>query len=88
MCVIKEADLMLEGYILFPNSRMQLGNQLKQLCDNYSTGRVSNQDFVELLRQWQKTCDFFIHENGKVQSGVVHYIGKRRASMVEKALNV
>lgn len=79
---------MLENYILFPNSRMQLGSQLKQLCDEYSTGKVSNQDFVELLRQWQKTCDFFLADNGKVQSGVIHYIGKRRASVIEKALGL
>lgn len=78
---------MADNYILYPATIKGLASELKRALDSYANGEVSNTELTDLILAWKGNCDFMV-QDGKVAPGVVGYIGKRRASIVERILNL
>lgn len=74
-----------DNYILYPATRKGLAGELKRALDDYTEGSVSNTELSGLIRTWVKNCDFML-SGGTLSPGVASYLGKRRASIVERIL--
>lgn len=76
---------MADNYILYPTTIKGLSGELKRALDAYTNGEVSNSELTDLIMAWKANCDFMLSD-GHLTPGLVSYIGKRRASVVERVL--
>lgn len=77
----------MDNYNLFPTSANGLGYEIKRLVDSYNAKSISREELIQVLEEWQRNCEFMVKDD-ELSPSVVRQIGKRRATVVTKALRL